>query len=228
MSDQRAEIGIIGGSGLYALAAQDSLEEVAIETPFGEPSGSYKLGEVAGRKVAFLARHGEGHRLSPSEINYRANIWGMKALGVQRIVSASAVGSLKLELEPRHFVVVCHDVTAQTAAGLFSVSNLLQGRVDVWCRCIVAGLYLSDDVRADTAVSLVLVPPEATGAGLDPSAGCRVVTVAGMVTAHLGRPAEVGDELTIGNVHLRVIHLHGRRVDRLRLTLLDDSREDAA
>lgn len=105
MSETAADIGIIGGSGLYALAAQDGLQEVEIETPFGAPSAAYRIGEVAGRKVAFLSRHGDGHRLSPSDINYRANIWGMKALGVERIVSASAVGSLRLELEPRHFVI---------------------------------------------------------------------------------------------------------------------------
>jgi 5'-methylthioadenosine phosphorylase len=106
MTAARADIGIIGGSGLQALAAQANLEEVALDTPFGAPSGSYRLGEVSGRRVAFLCRHGEGHRLSPSEINYRANVWGLKALGVRRVVSASAVGSLKLELRPRDFVVV--------------------------------------------------------------------------------------------------------------------------
>jgi 5'-methylthioadenosine phosphorylase len=105
VSEAAAEIGIIGGSGLYALAAQDGLQEIELETPFGEPSAKYRVGEVAGRRVAFLARHGDGHRLSPSEINYRANVWGMKALGVERIVSASAVGSLQLHLHPRHFVI---------------------------------------------------------------------------------------------------------------------------
>ena len=106
MSEASAEIGIIGGSGLYALAAQSGLEEVEVDTPFGSPSGPYRLGEVAGRKVAFLSRHGAGHRYMPSELNYRANVWGMKALGVSRIVSASAVGSLKQEYAPRHFVIV--------------------------------------------------------------------------------------------------------------------------
>jgi len=105
VSQAAVEIGIIGGSGLYALAAQDGLQEIEIETPFGAPSAAYRVGEVSGRRVAFLSRHGDGHRLAPAEINYRANVWGMKSLGVQRIVSASAVGSLKLEFEPRHFVI---------------------------------------------------------------------------------------------------------------------------
>ncbi len=101
-----AEIGVIGGSGLQALAAQRGLEEVRLHTPFGDPSGSYLLGTVAGRRVAFLARHGAGHRLMPSEVPYRANIWGFRQLGVTRLVSASAVGSLREELVPRHFVIV--------------------------------------------------------------------------------------------------------------------------
>jgi 5'-methylthioadenosine phosphorylase len=101
----QAEVGIIGGSGLYALAGHGEMEEVTLDTPFGAPSGSYRVGEVSGRKVAFLARHGEGHVLMPSELNYRANIWGFKKLGVTRLLSASAVGSLKEELPPRHFVM---------------------------------------------------------------------------------------------------------------------------
>ena len=82
------------------------LSEIEIETPWGAPSGPFRVGMVGGKRVAFLARHGAGHRLSPSEINYRANIWGFKQLGVKRLVSASAVGSLKPELHPRHFVIV--------------------------------------------------------------------------------------------------------------------------
>ena len=101
----KAEIGIIGGSGLYSMPGFEVKEEAAIQTPFGAPSDNYVLGELAGRKVAFLARHGRGHRISPSELNFRANIWGMKSLGVERIVSLSAVGSLKEEHRPLDFVV---------------------------------------------------------------------------------------------------------------------------
>ncbi|WP_263383776.1 S-methyl-5'-thioadenosine phosphorylase [Granulicella arctica] len=102
---QKAEIGIIGGSGLYAMPGLENIREERIETPFGEPSDAFVLGDLEGRKVAFLARHGRGHKLLPSELNFRANIYGMKVLGVERILSASAVGSLKEEHKPTDFVM---------------------------------------------------------------------------------------------------------------------------
>jgi len=101
----KAEIGIIGGSGLYSMPGFEAQEELNITTPFGSPSDNYVLGTLAGRNVAFLARHGRGHRLSPSELNFRANIYGMKSLGVERIISLSAVGSLKEEHRPQDFVL---------------------------------------------------------------------------------------------------------------------------
>ena len=101
----QAEIGIIGGSGLYQMKGITDLHELALETPFGKPSDSYMVGNLAGRKVAFLARHGRGHRIMPTELNFRANIHGMKQLGVERIISVSAVGSLKQEHAPRDFVL---------------------------------------------------------------------------------------------------------------------------
>ena len=101
----QAQIGIIGGSGLYSMPGFDAQEEVAIDTPWGWPSDNYVLGRLAGKSVAFLARHGRGHRLSPSELNFRANIYGMKSLGVERIISLSAVGSLKEEHRPLDFVL---------------------------------------------------------------------------------------------------------------------------
>jgi 5'-methylthioadenosine phosphorylase len=102
---QRAQIGIIGGSGLYDMADVSDREEVKVTTPFGEPSAAYLLGTLRGKRVAFLARHGGGHRVSPSELNFRANIFGMKALGVEYILSASAVGSLKEEYRPADIVI---------------------------------------------------------------------------------------------------------------------------
>ncbi|TCK73714.1 S-methyl-5'-thioadenosine phosphorylase [Acidipila rosea] len=102
---QQAEIGIIGGSGLYAMPGLTDTREERISTPFGEPSDSFVLGMLEGRKVAFLARHGRGHRLLPSELNFRANIHAMKQLGVERILSVSAVGSLKEEHQPTDFVI---------------------------------------------------------------------------------------------------------------------------
>ena len=102
---QRAQIGIIGGSGLYDMAAVTDREEVKVTTPFGEPSAPYLLGTLLGKRVAFLARHGGGHRVSPSELNFRANIFGMKTLGVEFILSASAVGSLKEQYRPADIVI---------------------------------------------------------------------------------------------------------------------------
>jgi 5'-methylthioadenosine phosphorylase len=102
---QQAEIGIIGGSGLYSMPGLTEVREVTVETPFGAPSDAYVLGTLSGRKVAFLTRHGRGHRLMPTELPYRANIYGFKQLGVERILSLSAVGSLKEEHKPLDFVI---------------------------------------------------------------------------------------------------------------------------
>lgn len=100
----KIEIGIIGGSGLYAMEGLTILHERSVDTPFGLPSDAYLIGEADGIGVAFLARHGRGHRLTPSEINYRANIFGFKFLGVHTILSASAVGSMKEEIHPTDIV----------------------------------------------------------------------------------------------------------------------------
>ena len=99
------KIGVIGGSGFYQMEGLSDIEEVDLDTPFGKPSDSLILGTIEGKRVVFLPRHGVGHRLLPSEINVRANIYALKSLGVEWIVSVSAVGSLKSEIEPRHFVV---------------------------------------------------------------------------------------------------------------------------
>ena len=98
-------IGIIGGSGLYEMEGLESVEERRIETPFGQPSDAYIVGSLAGRRLAFLPRHGRGHRLMPSELNFRANIFGFKLLGAEWLISASAVGSMREDLPPRHIVI---------------------------------------------------------------------------------------------------------------------------
>jgi 5'-methylthioadenosine phosphorylase len=102
----QADIGIIGGSGLYSMPGLTDVHESALDTPFGPPSDAYVHGTLEGKKVAFLARHGRGHRILPSELNFRANIHGFKQLGVNRILSVSAVGSLKEEHKPGEFLVV--------------------------------------------------------------------------------------------------------------------------
>lgn len=102
----KSKIGIIGGSGLYSMAAFKLKKKMALKTPFGEPSDNFLLGELEGVPVVFLPRHGVGHRINPSELNFRANIWGMKKLGVEAILAVSAVGSLREEIEPGHMVVI--------------------------------------------------------------------------------------------------------------------------
>ena len=97
--------GIIGGSGLYGFAGLQNVETIEVDTPFGKPSSPIVIGEVKGKKLAFLARHGIGHVLSPSEVNYRANIYAFKELGIGKIISVSAVGSLRADYAPGHIVV---------------------------------------------------------------------------------------------------------------------------
>lgn len=104
-SAAQASIGIIGGSGLYSMSGLTNTREIRVKTPFGDPSDVIVLGTLEGKRVAFLARHGRGHRILPSEINYRANIYAMKLLGAERIISVSAVGSLKEDLRPEEFLV---------------------------------------------------------------------------------------------------------------------------
>jgi 5'-methylthioadenosine phosphorylase len=103
--DGKPSLGIIGGSGLYGMAGLTETKEVRVKTPFGDPSEVFVVGTLEGKRVAFLARHGRGHRILPGEINYRANVYAMKTLGVQRIISVSAVGSLQEDLRPGEFLV---------------------------------------------------------------------------------------------------------------------------
>jgi 5'-methylthioadenosine phosphorylase len=138
-------IGVIGGSGLYNLEGLEQVEEVRLETPFGEPSDNYITGVLSGVKMAFLPRHGRGHRLLPSEVNYRANIYGMKQLGVQRIISVAAVGSLREEIVPGHIVIPDQfiDRTKSERAATFFGNGIVAhvGFADPTCPCLSARLY---------------------------------------------------------------------------------------
>ena len=118
---EKAEIGIIGGSGLYEMEGFSDVREVAVETPFGPPSDALVVGTLAGRRVAFLPRHGRGHRILPSELNFRANVFALKSIGVEQILSVSAVGSLKEKYEPLHIVIPDQlvDRTTQRASTFF-------------------------------------------------------------------------------------------------------------
>jgi 5'-methylthioadenosine phosphorylase len=117
----QAKIGVIGGSGLYQMGSLTDVEEVRVSTPFGDPSDAFIIGSLGGVRVAFLPRHGRGHRLLPTEIPFRANIYAMKLLGVERIISASAVGSLREELKPMDIVFPDQffDRTRQRASTFF-------------------------------------------------------------------------------------------------------------
>ncbi|MBI5376016.1 MAG: S-methyl-5'-thioadenosine phosphorylase [Candidatus Schekmanbacteria bacterium] len=101
----KAKIGIIGGSGLYGMEELRNIKEIKVDTPFGEPSDAYISGELDGKELIFLPRHGRGHRILPHELNFRANIYGMKKLGVEWIISVSAVGSMREDIEPGHIVI---------------------------------------------------------------------------------------------------------------------------
>ncbi len=136
----QAEIGIIGGSGLYEMEGLSDVRSVRVETPFGDPSDDVILGALGGRRLAFLPRHGKGHRLLPSEINFRANIYALKKLGVERILSVSAVGSMKEEIAPGHIVIPDQfvDLTRRRVSTFFGSG-------------VVGHVALGDPVCAETA-----------------------------------------------------------------------------
>ncbi|HET7452453.1 MAG TPA: S-methyl-5'-thioadenosine phosphorylase [Thermoanaerobaculia bacterium] len=160
-----ARIGIVGGSGLYDMPELAHREERVVATPFGDPSDAYVLGELSGVPVAFLARHGRGHRHSPTEVPYRANVWGFKVLGCDAIFSASAAGSLREELAPSHVCVPDQFI------------DRTRKRVDTFFRDgIVAHVSLADPVCP--AGSQVLVDA-ARGAGAVVQAGGTYVCMEG-------------------------------------------------
>jgi len=113
-------LAVIGGSGVYDMEALTDVEQRHISTPFGDPSDAITIGTLAGRRVAFLPRHGRGHRLTPTEVNSRANIWALKSLGVERIISATACGSLREPIAPRHVVIPDQIVDLTRARGPYT------------------------------------------------------------------------------------------------------------
>ncbi len=138
-------IGVIGGSGLYEMEDLTKIETVRLATPFGDPSDEFITGELNGVRMVFLPRHGKGHRLLPSEVNYRANIYGMKQLGVQRIISVSAVGSLKEAIAPGHMVIPdqFYDRTKGIRQDTFFGDGVVAhvGFADPVCSCLSDTLY---------------------------------------------------------------------------------------
>ncbi len=194
-------IGVIGGSGLYSMPGFTQQEEVRIETPFGDPSDAYICGNLEGKPVAFLARHGRGHRISPSELNFRANIWGMKKLGVEWIISLSAVGSLKDEHKPLDFVIPDQFVDrtrgrVSTFFGAGLVAHISFG--DPVCRDLARLLHhscLEAGVPAKLGGTYVCMegPAFSTKAesGLYRSWGMDVIGMTNLQEAKLAREAEL-------------------------------------
>lgn len=133
---EKVKIAIIGGSGIYDIQALKDVQSIEVETPFGKPSDAIIVGNLDGVKVAFLPRHGRGHKISPSELNFRANIYALKTLGVEQILSISAVGSLKEELKPRDFVIPdqLFDRTKQRVSTFFNEGIVAHvGFADPFC-----------------------------------------------------------------------------------------------
>jgi 5'-methylthioadenosine phosphorylase len=165
MRQRQPALGIIGGSGLYGLGSLTNVETIEIETPWGKPSEAIRVGEIGGRTVAFLSRHGAGHRLSPSDVPYAANVCAMKMLGVSRLVSISAVGSLREDYPPRSFVVP--DGT---------IDRTLGRQRTFFDRGIVAHVSIADPFCADLSSFLAGV---ASIGGLPVNAGGTYVAIEG-------------------------------------------------
>lgn len=140
------EIGVIGGSGLYKMEGLERVEEITVDTPFGSPSDNFIVGDIMGRRVAFLPRHGRGHRMQPTELNFRANIYAMKKLGVKRIISVSAVGSMKEDLHPKDIVIPdqFYDNTKQRVSTFFGDGIVAHvSLADPVCPVLAGVLYKS-------------------------------------------------------------------------------------
>jgi 5'-methylthioadenosine phosphorylase len=196
-----ADIGIIGGSGLYEMEGLTDVKEVKIKTPFGDPSDKFILGTLSGRKLAFLPRHGKGHRILPTEINFRANIYAMKKLGIERIVSVSAVGSMREEIEPGHIVIPSqfYDHTKRRISTFFGDGIVAHvGMADPVCDGLAEQLYRSSiSVGAKThngGIYLCMEGPQFSTRGesiIYRKWGVDVIGMTNVTEAKLAREAEV-------------------------------------
>lgn len=194
-------VGVIGGSGLYALEGLTNVREVAVETPFGAPSDVLTLGELEGTQLVFLPRHGRGHRFSPSELNYRANIYAMKSVGVTHLISVSAVGSMKEEIKPGDMVIVDQfiDRTVQRPMTFFSEGVVAHvALADPICPLLADGLYASAQALGITAHKggtyiCIEGPQFSTRAesNLYRSWGVSVIGMTNLPEARLAREAEI-------------------------------------
>lgn len=196
-----ADIGIIGGSGLYEMEGLTNIKEVKIRTPFGDPSDKFVLGTLEGARLAFLPRHGKGHRMLPSEINFRANIYAMKSLGVERIISVSAVGSMREEIEPSHIVIPnqFYDHTKRRVSTFFGDGIVAHvGMADPVCHSLAGQLYQSSmAVGASThnaGTYLCIEGPQFSTRGesmIYRKWGVDVIGMTNVTEAKLAREAEI-------------------------------------
>ena len=167
MADVVARIGVIGGSGLYSMADLTAIEERRVETPFGPPSDLVTIGTLRGERVAFIPRHGRGHRLSPSRVPYRANLWALKSLGVERVIAVSAVGSMREELAPLDLVVPdqLFDRTVERPRTFFDAQAGCVAHVSLaepFCPATSAALYAAAPRRRSGQGSIGAAPTSAS------------------------------------------------------------------
>jgi 5'-methylthioadenosine phosphorylase len=196
-----AEVGLIGGTGLYSMPGLTDAHEVAVTTPFGAPSGPLLLGTLHGRRVAFLARHDRGHRLLPSEIPYRANVYALKSLGVAQVLAVSAVGSLREDLAPRSAVVVDQliDRTRSRASSFFGDGVVAHvGFGEPFCPALRGALVAAADATglpcAAGGTYLGMEGPQFSTRAesrLYRSWGCDVIGMTNSTEARLAREAEI-------------------------------------
>lgn len=197
----RAEIGVMGGSGLYEMEGLAGVEEVRVTTPFGEPSDAIVVGKLEGTSVAFLPRHGRGHRISPTELNQRANIWAMKSLGVERLMSVSAVGSLREDFEPLDLVIPDQlvDRTRHRVDTFFSDGIVAHvGLADPFCPELSALLYAAGQATEATVhqggTYIVIEGPQFSTKAesqLYRSWGMDIIGMTALPEARLAREAEL-------------------------------------
>lgn len=193
-------IGLLGGTGLYAIEGLKVLEKIDLDTPFGKPSDAYIIGELEGKRIAFLSRHGQGHPLLPSDINYRANIYGFKMLGVERVIATNSVGSLKEEIIPRDIVFADqffdrthrrHTFFGEGVAAHISFADPVCKKLSrILCR---AGQDLGCRVHPEGTYICIEGPQFSTKAEsrIYRSWGCDVIGMTGVTEAKLCREAEI-------------------------------------
>jgi 5'-methylthioadenosine phosphorylase len=196
----RAQVGILGGTGLYEIEGIEDLREIRLSTPFGDPSDAYVVGSLEGKPVAFLSRHGRGHRLLPAEINTRANIFGFKLLGVERIISVSSVGSLREEIRPRDLVVVDQFFDRSRRVNTFFGGGIAAhvGFADPVCPDLSRVLYRSGSGRGigiHPAGTYLCIEGPAFSSRAESRVyrtwGCDVIGMTGTAEAKLCREAEI-------------------------------------